>query len=91
MEIADLYEIVLPLQLDGQVPHDIREQFDKARNAAVQEYDTVVPRWHYAEIGPRVLQQLFNQSCGSRAEFFIFAPIGRPGTAVDAGADGHMF
>jgi hypothetical protein len=33
MDIADFHHIVSPLQLGALVPHDIREQFDKARNA----------------------------------------------------------
>jgi hypothetical protein len=33
MDITDLHRMVSPLQLGAFVPHDIREQFDKARNA----------------------------------------------------------
>lgn len=38
MEVADLYEIVSPLQLGNHVPKDIREQFDKARNAFLYSF-----------------------------------------------------
>lgn len=33
MDITDLHRLVSPLQLGGFVPPEIREQFDKARNA----------------------------------------------------------
>jgi hypothetical protein len=44
MAIADLYDLVQPLALGPSVPHDIAEQFDKARHAFIYSwfaYDVV--------------------------------------------------
>ena len=38
MAIADLYDLVQPLALGPSVPHDIAEQFDKARHAFIYSW-----------------------------------------------------